>query len=64
MTEPHEDMSLPPQLREALGVMAKRGPVVELTGRAAVDRQDDSGDSCTPDCDGADMCTGTVRGQR
>jgi hypothetical protein len=27
----HEDESLPPQLREALRIMARRGPVVELT---------------------------------
>lgn len=27
---PHEDPSLPPQLREALAIMARRGPVVEL----------------------------------
>lgn len=31
---PYEDMSLPSQLREALRTMAKRGPVVELIGRA------------------------------
>lgn len=30
--EPHEDETLPPQLREALRIMARRGPVVELTG--------------------------------
>lgn len=28
---PHEDPTLPPQLREALAIMARRGPVVELT---------------------------------
>ena len=27
---PHEDPSLPPHLREALEIMARRGPVVEL----------------------------------
>ncbi|MFJ4674087.1 hypothetical protein [Kitasatospora purpeofusca] len=28
---PHQDPALPAQLREALAVMAERGPVVELT---------------------------------
>jgi hypothetical protein len=32
---PHEDMSLPPELREALRIMAKRGPVIELTAPTA-----------------------------
>jgi hypothetical protein len=32
---PHEDESLPPQLREALRIMARRGPVVELTAGTA-----------------------------
>lgn len=32
MTEPvYEDPSLPPQLRDALGIMSRRGRVVELT---------------------------------
>jgi hypothetical protein len=30
--QPYEDESLPPQLREALRNMSKRGPVVELNG--------------------------------
>lgn len=35
--QPHEDESLPPQLREALRIMARRGPVVELDGQMVID---------------------------
>lgn len=34
--QPHDDPALPPQLREALRIMGRRGPVVELTGCADI----------------------------
>jgi hypothetical protein len=42
--ERHEDETLPPQLREALRVMARRGPVVELTGPARVAEEREAGE--------------------
>lgn len=37
--QPHEDESLPPQLREALRIMSKCGRVVEITAAQVLARR-------------------------